>query len=67
MWAFALDRECTETTQLDPFITRQRRRDLTEDDIDDHLDVPLIEMPVAREQPFNKLGFRYCGSRARFA
>jgi hypothetical protein len=49
-----LDRECTETTQLDPIIAPQRRGDLTEDDIDDRLNVSLVEMPIAGEKPFNK-------------
>src|SRR5258706_7350789 len=41
-----LDRKGTETAEFHPVATRERRRDLFQDGVDDMLDVTLIEMRV---------------------
>jgi len=59
-----LDREGTETAELDPIAAGQRHRDLVENGGDDTLGIPLIKVGVAFGQVLNEFGFGH-GPRFR--
>jgi hypothetical protein len=50
-----LHREGAEAAQFHPVTARHSGNDLTEDGVDDILDVALIEMRVLRRYPLNQL------------
>src|SRR5688572_20324907 len=52
-----LDRERTETAQLDTVAARQGSDDLIENRVDDVLDIPLIKVRVVLGNALNEFGF----------
>src|SRR4051794_22016513 len=52
-----LDRERTETAQLDPVAASQGRNDLIENSVHNVLDIPLIKMRVVLGDTLNEFGF----------